>query len=276
MTQESHASRRLAAVVEFGEANAWADLFRALPADLAKAWNARVDIIGSAIALVSREDHRTTYRRVIGLGLREPAGRDAVKRLVQLYRDAGISDFAVQLSPAAQPTGLHQWLSDEGLRVAGGEVKFIRSAESAPATNTLLRIEQATGAEASEFARIAGDVLGLSALLRTGHAAVVGRNRWRHYIAYAGEKPVGTGALYVEDRVAWLGIDTTLPAYRGRGAQSALLARRIEDARALGCDRLTIETAEETPSCPNPSYRNILRAGFRRVYFRPIYVIQPR
>ena len=47
-----------------------------------------------------------------------------------------------------------------------------------------------------------------------------------------------------------------------RGAQSALLAARIRQARELGCRWVATETGETRPDQPSHSYRNILRAGF--------------
>ena len=58
-----------------------------------------------------------------------------------------------------------------------------------------------------------------------------------------------------------------------QGAQSALLARRLQDAGAAGCDRFVLETAEERPERGAPSYRNALRFGFRTAYVRPNYVL---
>jgi hypothetical protein len=81
--------------------------------------------------------------------------------------------------------------------------------------------------------------------------------------------------MYIKDNLAWLGMGTTLPGYRGRGMQRALLARRINDAADLGVKMLTIETlhagAEEPP---NTSYRNVIRAGFLLVYLRRQYAVQ--
>ena len=56
--------------------------------------------------------------------------------------------------------------------------------------------------------------------------------------------PAGAGALYVHEGVGWLGFGATLPEFRGRGAQSAILAARIEDARRQGCREVTTETGE--------------------------------
>ena len=59
------------------------------------------------------------------------------------------------------------------------------------------------------------------------------------------------------------------PEHRGKGAQTALLAARIERARTLGLAALTTETGERLPDRPSGSYRNILRAGFVEAYLRP-------
>ncbi|HEV2786041.1 MAG TPA: GNAT family N-acetyltransferase, partial [Solirubrobacteraceae bacterium] len=65
--------------------------------------------------------------------------------------------------------------------------------------------------------------------------------------------------------VAYLGFAGTLIEHRGKGAQTALLARRIQRARELGCQRLVTETGERKAGRPSNSYRNILRAGFTEV-----------
>jgi hypothetical protein len=49
--------------------------------------------------------------------------------------------------------------------------------------------------------------------------------------------------------------------------------RRIRGAAVLGCTWVASETAEETPERPNPSYRNMRRAGFEVVYMRENYVL---
>ena len=95
-------------------------------------------------------------------------------------------------------------------------------------------------------------------------ANVVGRPGWSCYVAYDGERPAGAGALFVHEGVGWLGFGATLPELRGRGAQSAILAARIEDARKQGCTTVVTETGELEEGRPSNSYRNILRAGFPR------------
>ena len=56
--------------------------------------------------------------------------------------------------------------------------------------------------------------------------------------------------------VAHLYIDSTLPEYRGRGVQAALLRARLGDARKAGFDLASVGARPGNGSC-----RNIERAG---------------
>ena len=102
-------------------------------------------------------------------------------------------------------------------------------------------------------------------------ANVVGRPGWSCYVAYDGDAPAGAGALFVHEGVGWLGYAATRRQFRGRGAQSAILAARIEDARQQGCTTVSTETGELEEGRPSNSYRNIVRAGFREAGVRANY-----
>jgi GNAT superfamily N-acetyltransferase len=80
--------------------------------------------------------------------------------------------------------------------------------------------------------------------------------------------PAATGALFADQGAGWLGFGATLPDFRRRGAQRALLAARIELAIAAGCDLVVTETGEPQPGRPDASYRNIVWSGFEPAYVR--------
>jgi len=61
---------------------------------------------------------------------------------------------------------------------------------------------------------------------------------------------------------------------RGQGLQTALIARRIEAARAAGCRHLVVETALDRPEKPSVSARNLRRMGFRDAYERPNWILE--
>jgi hypothetical protein len=103
-------------------------------------------------------------------------------------------------------------------------------------------------------------------------ASLVGKPGWHHYMAFDGDEPAAAAALFVHEGIGWCGFAATDTRFRKRGAQSALIARRINDACELGCQWLTTETAEDTPEKPNPSYHNMCRMGFETAYLRPNYI----
>ena len=72
--------------------------------------------------------------------------------------------------------------------------------------------------------------------------------------------------LTIGDGLGYLANAATLPAMRGRGCQTALLARRIADAAAAGCD--TIASLAEFGS---GSQRNLERAGLRVAYTQAVW-----
>jgi GNAT superfamily N-acetyltransferase len=100
-------------------------------------------------------------------------------------------------------------------------------------------------------------------------AALPGRPRWLCFVGFDGDAPAAAGALFIDGACAWLGIGATVGSHRKRGAQSALLAARINVAIASGCTLLTTETGIPDGGEPAPSYANIQRAGFAVAYPRP-------
>ncbi len=99
------------------------------------------------------------------------------------------------------------------------------------------------------------------------------------YVAYDGPVPVATGSLFAKDGSRWLAMGATLPAYRGRGAQSAIIARRVNDGIADGLTNVSTATREPIMGKGNGdgefhSYRSMLGLGFTlaysRIHYRPI------
>ncbi|MGI8663142.1 MAG: GNAT family N-acetyltransferase [Acidimicrobiales bacterium] len=87
-------------------------------------------------------------------------------------------------------------------------------------------------------------------------AGWVAQPDWRCFLAELEGEIVGAAALVVLDDVGYLANASTLPLARSRGVQSALIAARIDAARALRCD-LVCSLAEPDGS----SARNLVRAG---------------
>jgi GNAT superfamily N-acetyltransferase len=83
------------------------------------------------------------------------------------------------------------------------------------------------------------------------------------YLAFLDGKLAGGGTLGIRKRVAGLFGTSTLPEFRKRGIQSALIAARLEIGRSAGCD---VAMSITLPA--SGSQRNLERQGFRVVYTR--------
>ena len=112
-------------------------------------------------------------------------------------------------------------------------------------------------------------VIGMPPSVGNWLTAVTGRADWHCFLAFDGERPVGAGALYVCDRIGWIGIGATLESHRGRKAQQAILAARIAKGVERGCEHFTTETGIPHEGEAGPSFKNIQRAGLKVAYERP-------
>ena len=86
-------------------------------------------------------------------------------------------------------------------------------------------------------------------------------------MAFDDGRPVAIAALCIFEDIGYLMAAATAETHRKRGAQQALIARRIERAEQLGC---SIQVSE-TLYMLEHSYRNLQRAGFREVYEKEVY-----
>jgi GNAT superfamily N-acetyltransferase len=175
----------------------------------------------------------------------------------------------------AQPPQLHDWLEARGLPAYFEWVVWVRDAAPAPRVSADAEIVRVTRDRADAFGQAVSRVFDKSPALMPWYGALVERRGWSHYAALDADRIAAVAALYVRDGIAWLGWGGTLPEYRGRGLQSALIARRITDAIAAGARELTVETAADVPERSNPSYRNVARAGFQELHRRPSHAYFP-
>jgi GNAT superfamily N-acetyltransferase len=90
------------------------------------------------------------------------------------------------------------------------------------------------------------------------------------YIALLDGVVAGGGSYCVAEGIAQLTGAATVPAYRRRGVQSALLAARLADAAAAGCDVAVVTTQPASRS-----QHNVQRRGFDLLYTRAVLVKEP-
>jgi hypothetical protein len=259
----------LAQAVEFTEAAAYVDMFAAAPREL----GFEVEESDQGILLLAPRFDVLMLNRAMAVGMQAPASERFAQSVVDRYRSAKVKNFGVQASPHARPDELDDWFGAAGLDIRDYWSKVFRTPDPEPAVATDLRIERIGSRLADCFAEVACAGFGMPDALRPVMAGPVGRRDWHHYIAWEGDVAAAVAALFVCDSVGWLGVAATLPAYRRRGGQGALMARRIKDGLGLGCRLFVTETGQDRPDKPNPSFHNMLRTGFVVAYHRPNYML---
>ena len=264
----------LVAELERSELRVWSAVYRGAPSEAVTACGIGICEFPPAAAMWMSKIDILACNRVMGLGLGGPPDRKTVEEIIATYERAMVPRFIVQLAPLVTVGPTITAISDLGLAPITNWVRLVRDVSSPGPSSTKLRVDEIGPELGAKFGEIMCAGFGFDPALGLPLAAMVGTPGWKFYLAYLDDRPIGTALLVVDGKIGWLGFAATLPEARGHGAQSALIARRILDARTAGCEVLSVETAEQTQAREAPSYRNILRAGFEVGYLRPNYLYQ--
>lgn len=261
------------------EITQYEDFFDALPPDVADELGMGLQREGEILRLTASGYDHPMFNRVMGVG---PDPEAALVRAAAHYGAAGVRRWMLQLLPHQQPEGFAEVAARHGVVRLRGWAKHLGPAELETPPQTELQVvrldsaaspgTRSRSALADAWAELAVETFDFPAPFVRWLRALHGRERWHLYLALDGEEPVATGALFLSDSdaglIGQLTFAGTRPEHRGRGAQSALIARRVQDARAAGARWMVCETDEPLSDRPNPSTRNLIRLGFPVAYVR--------
>ncbi|MGH3166755.1 MAG: hypothetical protein ACRDN0_12805 [Trebonia sp.] len=233
--------------------------------------------IGGGVALAVPNDPSGFWSKVLALGFAEPVTAEILADIIEFYRACGMTAATLQLAPEVLPPDWADMsaklnISDTGtawVKLAGDLSVVTARSRAAARLADGLRVEHVPANRGREWAETTLQVFGLP----DGHqaemgAGTVGRPGWQSFAVFEGPTIVATGGLHVTGTVGHPFGAATLPAARGRGAQSALIAARAAAAQEAGCDWLVAETFAEQPGGHNSSLHNMLRAGMSIRYQR--------
>lgn len=210
------------------------------------------------------------------LGFCEPVTEAVVAEVVGRGRERGVGALALQLQPRVVPDGWEEMSARHGLTAGTMMVKCFGPAEPR-SVETDLAISRLGPEHAADFVRIMADGFGFEQTPEADamfDGAQFFDGDWATYGAWDGDTLVGVArmlAVAETEAVALFGA-ATLPAGRNRGAQGALLAVRIREARDRSLRWASAETWLESSDNPNPSQHNMRRAGLTEVHTRPNWV----
>lgn len=254
------------------EVAAWRDMLAAMPEDFGRAIGNGSRMIGNTLAISAKNVPLVTFNRVIGMGLDAAGGRGQVGQVAEHIRAHSIPAAQLQIAPQLLTSEHERELAAEGFeRLAVRWAKMGRSTDDPPSFDAGLDIEEVGLGQTDAFASAVHAGFGMPPIFKAWIAALVGRAGWRCYVAREAGEVVAGAALFLGADAAWLGMAATLPTARKHGAQSALIARRIDDAGKAGKRWVYTETG--MLDGPNPSLDNMYRTGFECLHERTNWVL---
>ena len=257
-----------AAELEAPELAGYADLWAAAPERIAASLGLGASRCGAARAVAAAAHPGVRlFNHALGLPAEEPFDAQVAVALEAFFARHG-GPALVALREGAVGEGL---LTARGYRPDYAWIKFARGTEPPASPATDLAVRRLGARDGPALGALLAATFGMPAAFAAWLAVLPRRRGWHCFGAHDGPELVAAGALFASADAGWLAFGATDPAHRGRGAHKALFAARIERARALGLRRLVVETGEQAPGRPDPSYRNIIAAGFRPVYRRPFW-----
>ena len=234
------------------------------------------DIAGGVAVFAGRE---SPVNKMIGIGFDGAADRRDLDEIERRFAARG-SRLQAEVSTLADPA-LHGMLASRGYAPSGFE-NVLGYPLTGPVHDTPPRIQVSLArpdelpaladAVVDAFAApdtggVGGDVIPPSQELREWCLITWSLPGFRAYTARIDGQLAGGGSLRIDGDVAQFSGAGTLPAFRRRGVQSALLRARLADAARAGCEVGVIVTQPASPS-----QHNAQRAGFSLLYARQLLV----
>jgi len=206
--------------------------------------------------------HNTVHRLL-------PDDVEQVPRIAERYAAAGVRPW-LELMPAPGFERLAAGLQKAGAHQVDFLGVFERDLPEMPSKRaSAIEILQPPP-DTEEFSTVlltghglSNDQLTKAVPLNTPMAAVEGAIL---YLATVDGRPAAAAALFIHNGIGHLANASTMPAYRGRGCQTALIERRLHDAAAAGCSRASVVAMWNSQS-----HWNLARAGFRTAYTKAVW-----
>lgn len=255
----------LARRIELAEAHAAVDCAKALEGLRPEA-GAGVQAVAGGFAVYCGAESPVT--QAVGLGLHGPVSEQEFDRLEEFYRSRK-ETVRVESCPLADASLIRQFgergyrvtefsnvmaLSLQGVGFQDGSAAGVAIELVGDGQMDLWTLTVAQGF--SENFPVSQGILEVMKLFASGSGV-------ESYLARLDGEVAGGGTLALRGSVAGLFGASTLPAFRGRGVQTALLRRRLRRAVERGCNLAVCLAAPGSIS-----QRNAMRQGFSALYTR--------
>ena len=200
-----------------------------------------------------------------------PADVGRLEEILVFYGALGVDPW-LELPPEPELDEIAAALARAGARPVGFQSVLYGGPSTAVAPAVATRRVGAD--EAGVAARVLLEGHGVPAKVLGTHApplaAAVEAVGGALYVAHVDGAPAAAAILTRAGGAGYLALAATLPPFRRRGCQTALIAARVADAAAAGCE-LVFSLAEFA----SPSQRNLERAGLSLAYTKTVLRLTP-
>jgi GNAT superfamily N-acetyltransferase len=181
---------------------------------------------------------------------------------VEWMRSREVDYLVLVASDRPESEAAEAWLAERGYEQGPAMRRYVRPVpESSENGKAPIEVRKLTAAETEGMSLIFADAIGVSDLATVPLLGLPTVEGWHCYAAYLDGQEVACGSMLVDDGIAMLGLDATVPDARHHGCHSALIERRIADAAAAGCTTVVAESCD-VPDDRAGAGRNFERAEF--------------
>ncbi len=224
---------------------------------------ARAYQVGDAWIEISGAPPEKRVARARSLGMRFTALEEDMETVFAVLEQERVAKIVFRVLPTQQSDVVAEWLVRKGLKRGVSMMQWIASLEAEQALATDYTIQRIDGEHCAAFARIVVENYKIEASQENleFYARLPESPGFTCLMAFDGDTPVATGAIYRQEQGCILEYGTTVKSYRNRGLQNAMIAYRLNAARSMGCAWACASTIGN-----DRSSRNLQRQGFQKAY----------
>jgi GNAT superfamily N-acetyltransferase len=226
-----------------------------------------VIITGSAVLPMPDANHACLVRST------DRAVSDVLDEVIAYFQSRDIRP-TFYLSPACTPDDLPERLIARGFSKQGEEEAWMVLRDipnvDLPGSTPKVIVRSIDRDEVATFAKVFLEAFGMPAEFAPPFVQLlepsVGLENASHYLAFDGERPIGTCSLLTHEEYGVLGSAGVIRSRRGRGAATNLAIAAVQEAQRRGVTTVMLQTTAGT------LLERLLRIyGFERAFTRTCY-----
>ncbi|NLP52544.1 GNAT family N-acetyltransferase [Bacillus sp. RO1] len=257
-------------IVEQSEIDALEDRLLRVRGQNDNAMGVELQRFGNAVAFSVKNIPGPSFNTVKGISGENVEGLDDI---VEFYSNRGISP-RFEVTPGNASIDLFRKLNTMGFFQSGFHTALYRPLSieeiSDMRVDSAIHIKEISLANFDIFGELYTKGFGMPAAFKdyvtANNKVLAESDNWTFYLASVGGEPAGIAVLLIKNDVATLAASATVPEFRNKGVQTALIQKRMQQAADAGCRYLVGQAA-----FGSVSQKNMERAGLKIAYTNAVW-----